>query len=192
MRRFFNNIKLEKDDNGNFIMNKKGITLIALVITIVVLIILAAVAINLTLGKNGILNRAKTAKEQYQNAQEDEETQIAKYSNEIESYLDNNRELNNVSYYDGTYCTVEKVGNICILTTKDESFSVSKAWTYYDVETLPNEYKPLHKKTIYGGGGRSYAYQSMGIILDTDGKLQLISAEAYVRMPTVQIIYVAQ
>ena len=46
--------------------NTKGITLIALVITIIVLIILAGVAINLTLGKNGLLNRAKEAREKYE------------------------------------------------------------------------------------------------------------------------------
>ena len=44
----------------------KGITLIALVITIVVLIILAGVAINLTLGDNGIFNKTKYAKEQHE------------------------------------------------------------------------------------------------------------------------------
>ena len=65
---------------------KSGITLIALVITIVLLIILASVAINLTLGNDGIFNRARTAKEQYQNAQDYEQTQIAKYSNEIDSW----------------------------------------------------------------------------------------------------------
>ena len=57
------------------ILNKKlnkGITLIALVITIVVLLILTAIAINLTLGNNGIFQRAKTAKEEYQNAEEQE------------------------------------------------------------------------------------------------------------------------
>ena len=58
-----------------------GITLIALVITIVVLIILATVAIQLSLGNNGIFNRAKTAKEQYQNAQDYESTEIAKMTN---------------------------------------------------------------------------------------------------------------
>lgn len=42
---------------------QKAITLIALVITIIVLIILAGVAINLTLGENGIFNRAKEARE---------------------------------------------------------------------------------------------------------------------------------
>ena len=41
-----------------------GITLIALVITIIVLIILAGVAISLTIGENGLLNRTKYAKEE--------------------------------------------------------------------------------------------------------------------------------
>ena len=44
----------------------KGITLIALVITIVVLIILAGVLINLTLGDNGLFTRSKLAKERYE------------------------------------------------------------------------------------------------------------------------------
>lgn len=41
----------------------RGITLIALVVTIVVLLILAGVTLNLVLGNNGIVNRAKDAKE---------------------------------------------------------------------------------------------------------------------------------
>lgn len=41
-----------------------GITLIALVITVVVLIILAGMAINLSLGENGIFNKAKRAREE--------------------------------------------------------------------------------------------------------------------------------
>ena len=39
----------------------KGITLIALVVTIIVLLILAGVAISLTIGQNGIITRAQTA-----------------------------------------------------------------------------------------------------------------------------------
>ena len=61
----------------------KAITLIALVITIVVLIILAGVLINISLGNNGLFNKAKTAKEMYTNAQEYEETEI---TNNIDSY----------------------------------------------------------------------------------------------------------
>ena len=41
--------------------NKKGITLVALVVTIVVLLILAGVSINLLLGDNGIIAKAKDA-----------------------------------------------------------------------------------------------------------------------------------
>ena len=45
--------------------NKNGITLIALVITIVVLLILAGVSIATLIGDNGILTQAGNAKEQY-------------------------------------------------------------------------------------------------------------------------------
>ena len=51
------------------IQENKAITLIALVITIIVLIILTGVTINLTLGQNGLFTRAKTAREEYSTAE---------------------------------------------------------------------------------------------------------------------------
>lgn len=50
----------------------KGITLIALVVTVVVLLILAAITLNLVLGENGIIDKAKDAKEKTKTASEDE------------------------------------------------------------------------------------------------------------------------
>ena len=44
-------------------MQEKGITLIALVVTIIVLLILAGISISMLTGQNGILNRASEAKE---------------------------------------------------------------------------------------------------------------------------------
>ena len=41
------------------IKNKQGVTLIALVVTIVILIILAAVSINMVLGDQGIFRKAQ-------------------------------------------------------------------------------------------------------------------------------------
>ena len=41
--------------------NQRGITLIALVITIIVLLILAGITITLLMGENGVLNRASIA-----------------------------------------------------------------------------------------------------------------------------------
>ena len=55
----------------------KGITLIALVVTIIVLLILAGVSINMLTGQNGILNRASEAKEKTENAQTEELVKFA-------------------------------------------------------------------------------------------------------------------
>ena len=51
---------------------EKGITLIALVVTIIVLLILAGVAINLTIGQNGIITRAMDSTERTEIADERE------------------------------------------------------------------------------------------------------------------------
>ena len=67
------NKKGEKDKN----MRNKGITLIALVITIIVLLILAGVSIATLTGQNGILTRAQDSKTQTEIADEKEAIQLA-------------------------------------------------------------------------------------------------------------------
>ena len=52
--------------------NEKGITLIALVITIIILLILAGVSIAMLTGQNGILTQAQKAKTETYNSQEEE------------------------------------------------------------------------------------------------------------------------
>ena len=49
-------------DKINLKKSQNGITLIALVVTIIVLLILAGISINMLTGQNGILNRASEAK----------------------------------------------------------------------------------------------------------------------------------
>lgn len=72
-----------KIKNNKQTCNQKGITLISLIITIIILIILAGVVINLSFDDNGILNRAKYAKEQTVNAQKKEQIQINDIDNQI-------------------------------------------------------------------------------------------------------------
>ena len=55
----------------------KGITLIALVVTIIVLLILAGISINMLTGENGILNRAAEAKEKTGVAQTEETVKLS-------------------------------------------------------------------------------------------------------------------
>ena len=62
-------------------LKNNGITLISLIITIIVLLILAGVALTMLSGENGILTRAKTAREQHKAGKELEENRIAGMEN---------------------------------------------------------------------------------------------------------------
>ena len=65
----------------------KGITLIALVVTIAVLIILATVSINAVLGQNGIIKKAKQAKEMYSNSIAKDNEEMDRLLNEVDRLL---------------------------------------------------------------------------------------------------------
>ena len=67
----------------------KGITLIALVITIIVLLILAGVAIAMLSGENGILKKAAEAKTKTEQAQTNETEDLASYEDVINEMTGN-------------------------------------------------------------------------------------------------------
>ena len=98
-----------------------GITLVALVVTIVVLLILAGVSINLVLGENGLIANAKQAKEKYLAASEEEAISSAILVNKM------NKESN------GTSKTVGKQ-----LYTKN--FANSDKWDYIFTISDKKEY----------------------------------------------------
>ena len=66
---------------------QEGITLIALVVTIIVLIILAGVSISMIVGENGIITQAKTAKEETEIAAEKEQEDLQKEEEYIDAAL---------------------------------------------------------------------------------------------------------
>ena len=67
----------------NLWKEKKGITLISLVVTIIVLLILAGVGISLLSGENGLLEKTKGAKETYEKTKANELTTLG----ELEDYI---------------------------------------------------------------------------------------------------------
>ncbi len=71
--------------------NNVGITLIALVITVIVLLILAGVSIAMLTGDNGILTQAQKAKNETEQAAIDEQNDINKLSNYINNTINNNQ-----------------------------------------------------------------------------------------------------
>ena len=70
--------------------NKKGITLVALVITIVVLLILAGVSINFVLGNNGIIAKAKDAETKSAEASQNDLKGMNGLVSEMEGTLNGN------------------------------------------------------------------------------------------------------
>ena len=115
---------------------EKGITLIALIVTIIVLLILAGVTINLAVSNQGIFNKAKTATRAYKNASENEQTGLDEADKEIESYLPG------VRYKDAKGVTQTltkdtpagtKIGTTENISGKDGETGVNLDWYLFDV-----------------------------------------------------------
>ena len=78
------------------IKKERGITLISLVITIVLLIILAAVSINVLLGEGGLINQAKLGGEQYKIEEVRDKLEVAKG----EAFIDGKGTIDPDHYFD--------------------------------------------------------------------------------------------
>ena len=75
----------------------KGVTLIALAVTIIIMLILAEVTVSTLTGNSGITSKAQTAKKMSKVSSEKEAIQLALSLAKMEKYLDENNE-----YYIGT------------------------------------------------------------------------------------------
>ena len=64
--------------------SNKAITLVALIITIIILLILAGVSLSMVLGENGLINKAQSSVNKYKESSENEQ----KLLNSIENYMD--------------------------------------------------------------------------------------------------------
>ena len=85
MKKIKENIKTNKKSARRNYSNQTGITLIALVVTIVVLLILAGVSVNALFGNSGIIEKAKEAQNAMDKAKENDEKGI----NELTNWIDN-------------------------------------------------------------------------------------------------------
>ena len=95
-----------------FIKNKikaeKGITLVALVVTVVVLLILAGVSIRLVLDNNGIISRAGDAKDKHEQGRVNDQTDLDTAEDEIDKAL-------------GTYDPLKKIPEKTVEEAKADS-----------------------------------------------------------------------
>ena len=106
-------------------MKNKGVTLIALVVTIVILLILASISIGALTGDNGIINQAHTAKEDTEIASWEEQIDLAIIDAEKKhrnpSLDDVKEELKNKGIIND-YSQVDKDG---VITTNEPSYEIA-------------------------------------------------------------------
>lgn len=111
-----------------------GITLIALIITIIVLLILSMVTISMLLRDNGIITKAQIAKQKTNDAQENENNEISHLENKIEQ-ISNGLNRNNNNQY-------QYIGQTLNFTYKNDG--TEEGYNYYiecDLSNIVQNYK---------------------------------------------------
>ncbi len=77
------------------IKEKRGITLIALAVTIVIILILAGVTIDAVFSENGIINKAKEAANSMNNAVTNDQAELNELFNELDEIMNGWRKWRN-------------------------------------------------------------------------------------------------
>ena len=151
---------------------ERGITLIALVVTIVVLLILAGVSINALFGNNGIIEKAKEAQNKMDKATENDQKEI----NELTNWLDN--QVNGTTGggttgEDDNPSTTPKISRL-IGTVVDKNTKAEDA--YGNKITIPKGFKVVAHGTVAGSATYTYSGDNIpavqdGIVIEngTDG-----------------------
>ena len=104
--------------------NERGITLIALIATIVIMLILAGISIKLAIDDNGVIGNAKEAKNQYDQSQADEDSNLNELSSEMKEYLNANKSSSSITKVDGV---IIPTGFVYVGGTKDTGLVISDA-----------------------------------------------------------------
>ena len=110
--------------NLKYPTSNSAITLIALIITIIVLLILAGVTLNMLMGENGIINKAQLAKEKTNQAQEQEKDDIKNLENKMDETLQRNGSSKFEVLWENTNNTPISIG---------QEFELKEEFTKYDV-----------------------------------------------------------
>ena len=157
---------------------ERGITLIALVITIIILLILAGITIGLVTGDNGILAQASKAQEKTTQAQEEESIKLAIMASSIEENgyqkftEENLQKVINEQFGDGKakVYSNEKDTFSVIFQNKDSAYRIESNGDINKIDiafTITNEeeYKNFIKEV---NSGNSFENQYVYLLNDLD------------------------
>ena len=159
-------IRINKKSARKNYSNQTGITLIALVVTIVVLLILAGVSLNAIFSENGIIKRAQDAQNKMDQAAENDQKGINELSNWLDSKINGNSGGNttggNTTGGDDTSTTQKistLVGKVVDKNTKAED-------AYGNKITIPKGFKVLAHGTAAGSATYTYSGDNIAAVQD--------------------------
>ena len=165
-------IKINKKSVRRNYSNQTGITLIALVVTIVVLLILAGVSINAIFSENGIIKRAKDAQNKMDQATQNDLDSI----NELNNWIDgktNGTTGGGTTGGDANPSTTPKISTL-VGTVVDKNTKAEDA--YGNKITIPKGFKVVAHGTVAGSATYTYSGDNIpavqdGIVIEngTDG-----------------------
>ena len=165
-------IRINKKSARRNYSNQTGITLIALVVTIVVLLILAGVSINAIFSENGIIKRAKDAQNKMDQATQNDLDSI----NELNNWIDgktNGTTGGGTTGGDANPSTTSKISTL-VGTVVDKNTKAEDA--YGNKITIPKGFKVLAHGTEAGSATYTYSGDNIpavqdGIVIEngTDG-----------------------
>mgnify|MGYP002466468486 CR=1 FL=1 len=133
---------------------ERGITLIALVVTIVVLLILAGVSINALFGNNGIIEKAKEAQNKMDKATENDQKEI----NELTNWLDNQVNGTTGGGTTGGDANPSTTPKISTLVGKVVDKNTKAEDAYGNKITIPKGFKILEHNPTSSTGAVTYNY----------------------------------
>ena len=117
----------------------KGITLVALVVTIIAVIIIAGISINLLLGENGILTKAKETKKAQKVAEVKEKLSLEIAAAETDAIIrDENLEQRQLEDIINKYGTLQDDGDTIL--TKEDNYELSLKEIWYGVLSTSGSY----------------------------------------------------
>ena len=137
------------------IRNKRGVTIVALIITVIVMLILSAVSIRVLVGENGILNNTNYAKEETEKKQAIEQARsdmLAKFVRNKKKQIPDEdlKEILN-KYFDDVPENLTDVDQE--LKTKENGFPVTLKEIFEDTEVYASG--TLNPGNYGGHGGSS-------------------------------------
>ena len=138
------------NSNAKLYKQEKGITLIALIVTIVIMLILAGITIKLAIDDNGVIDNAKEAKDQYEQAQADEDSGLNDISSEMRKYLDANRDK--VTIKISKQPETEKAGAVLLTVESVEGITGTTATTEEEYNNFVDSFSEEQKKEIIRNG----------------------------------------